>query len=81
MSNISDEPVINFTNEYGVQRAYTIEELVGGRPTCLDHEYLKRITICKSCDSCVGNELCTENNQLVRMYCRLADSGCPLKKW
>lgn len=81
MSNIDDEPVINFTNEYGVQRAYTIKELVGGRETCSDYEYSTRIGKCRSCDSCAGGEVCNENNQLVRMYCRLADSGCPLKKW
>lgn len=78
---IDDEDPISFTNEYGIEASYTIKELVGGREVCLDHEYFKRVSTCKSCDLCVGNELCTENGQLVRVFCRLEESSCPLGKW
>lgn len=78
---IEDEDVISFTDDQLVQHTYTIKELVGLRETCSDEEYLNRYSICKQCDKCVGNEICTENGQLVRLYCRLIESECPLKKW
>jgi len=79
--NINDEPPISFTNDAYVESSYTIIELVGGRETCSDFEYSRRIGLCTSCDSCVGNEICTEDGQLVRVNCRLKESTCPLGKW
>lgn len=79
--NIDNEPTISFTNEYGVEATYTIKELVGLRETCSDDEYSQRISTCRSCSSLAGTEICTENGQLVRVFCRLLDSKCPRILW
>jgi hypothetical protein len=79
--NIDDEPLISFINDNGVDAFYTIRELVAGKEMCSDEEYSQRIETCRSCSSFAGPEICTENSQLVRVYCRIADSVCPLKKW
>jgi hypothetical protein len=79
--NINDEDPINFINEYGVQETHEIKDLVGLRKTCTDDQYDLRFSTCKNCNSCAGNEICTENHQLVRLFCRLEESLCPLNKW
>lgn len=79
--NINNELPITFTNEYGVEATYQIKDLVGLRKTCSDQEYVDRFMTCKECNSCAGNEICTENGQLVRLFCRLNESSCPLNKW
>lgn len=79
--NINDENPISFTNEYGIETTYQIKDLVGLRETCSDTQYNLRFSTCKDCNSCIGNEICTENHQLVRLFCRLKESSCPLNKW
>lgn len=78
---IEDESPITFTNEYGVERTYTISEMVGLRETCSDQEYLNRFEICRSCEFSVGDEICTKDGHLIRLDCRLKESSCPVDKW
>jgi hypothetical protein len=79
--SIDDEKSIRFINDRGVDSLYTIKELVAGREMCSDDNYSERIATCRSCSSLAGTEICTENKQLVRVYCRLLDSKCPKNLW
>jgi hypothetical protein len=79
--SIDNEPKIRFINDEGVDALYTIKELVGIRETCSDEDYSKRIATCKSCSRLAGTEICTENSQLVRVFCRLSESKCPKNLW